>query len=82
MPCPLYRPCDLDTACAEGLLKEDESLRLLDITRSRLKNIGFDGSLLEPNDILISIDPDGAIVPDSEGLPEARICNLELIHRL
>lgn len=78
----LYTPYDLASACTEGILNSDECTRLLDVTTSRLKNIGYDGSLLELNDILIAVDPEGTIVKDAENLPEARICNLELIAHL
>ncbi len=77
-----YRPFDLERAALEGILSREECLKLLDVTRSRLKNVGYDGTLLELNDILIALDPDGKIVMDSEHLPEARICNFELLHKL
>lgn len=76
----LCTPFDLERARHAGILAFDESLLLLEITRSRLSNVGYDGTLLELNDILISLDPDGRIITDNERLPEARICNFELIH--
>ena len=76
-----YQPFDLDSAKEKGILKYDECLKILDITRSRLRNVGYNGIFLEPNDILISLDPTGKLIKDNEGLPEARICNLELIHK-
>lgn len=78
----LYQAFDLEGACQEQLLIYPECQQLLEVTRSRLRNVGYDGRLLEPNDILITLDPEGRIVRDSEGLPEARICNLELVHPL
>ena len=76
----LCTPFDLERAGNEGILAPDECLRLLEVTRSRLKNVGYDGSLLALNDILIALNPQGKIIEDSEHIPEARICNFELIH--
>lgn len=78
----LFEPLNLDAACAKSILKQDEADRILDTTRAKLKNVGYDGSLLERNDIIIAIDAAGSIVRDAEARPEARICNLELLHRL
>lgn len=75
-----YQPFDLERAAREGILSREECLRLLDVTRARLKNIGYDGRLLELNDILISLDPSGKLVLDEERLPEARICNFERLY--
>ncbi len=77
----LYQPFDLERAHYKGILKYDECLNLLEITRSELKNVGYDGTLLELNDILISIDPKGNIVKNNNNLPEARICNFELLQK-
>ncbi|MBN1290684.1 MAG: hypothetical protein JXB48_02510 [Candidatus Latescibacteria bacterium] len=76
------KPFNLEKAISEKILKSDESMSLLDITRSRLKNLGYDGTLLELKDILITIDQEGNIIKDSEKLPEARISNFELIHKI
>lgn len=76
----LYTPFDLPRAAREGILDWEMCLELLDVTRARLRNVGYDGTLLEVNDVLVALDPDGALVMDGEGLPEARICNFELIH--
>lgn len=78
----LCTPFDLSRAVDKGILSATESLRLLERTRTRLNDAGYDGSLLELNDNLISIDPDGTIILDSDGLPETRICNFELIHKM
>jgi len=77
----LCTPFDLERAARENILHLDECLRLLGVTRSRLKNVGYDGTLLELNDIIISIDPEGNIIKDNEHLPEARICNFELMYK-
>jgi hypothetical protein len=78
----LCTPFDLKRAGKEGILPVDECFRLLEVTRSRLQNVGYDGALLELNDVIIAIDPQGTVIKDNENLPEARICNLELVHKL
>ena len=78
----LYKPVNLERAQQEGILQYDGCLNLLDVTRSRLKNVGYDGTLLELKDVIISIDQKGNIIEDGEKLPEARICNFELIHKM
>ncbi len=78
----LDTPYDLERAIHAGILTYDECVRILETARSRLQNEGYDGALLELNDILVSLDPEGHIITDSERMPEARICNFELIHPL
>lgn len=78
----LYKPVNLERAQQEGILQYDGCLSLLDVTISRLKNVGYDGTLLELKDVIISIDQKRNIIEDSKKLPEARICNFELIHKL
>ena len=77
----LCTPFDLERAGKEGILPVDECYHMLEVTWSRLKNVGYDGSLLALNDLIIALDPQGNIIKDNEHLPEARICNLELIHK-
>jgi hypothetical protein len=78
----LCRPVDLEKGVVQGFIKEGEARRVFDATLSRLRNLGCDGSLLEPNDLLLALDPEGRLLQDDEGYPEARICNFELIHEI
>ncbi|MBN1443008.1 MAG: hypothetical protein JXA90_09870 [Planctomycetes bacterium] len=78
----LCRPMDLGKAAETGVLQPSACRRLRDMTLSRLRNLGYDGGLLDANDLLVSMDPQGRIVEDSEGEIEVRICNFELIHKL
>lgn len=78
----LCQPCDLRQAAETGLLPREDCFKLLDTTRARLADLRFDGRLLELNDLLLTIDPDGRIILDATGRPEARICNFELIYRV
>ena len=78
----LCTPIDLERACRESVLTREECDNLLDAMRMRLHDVGYDGTLLELNDIIVAIDPDGSVIHDSVGLPETRICNFELIHKV
>jgi hypothetical protein len=78
----LCKPIDLDSARAKGLI--DATLResLFRQLLSDLKNIGFDGSLLGGNDLLLALDPQSKFLEKKPGVPEVRIGNLELVKKL
>jgi hypothetical protein len=77
----LDKPVNLLAAQEEGLLPPGEYDRLMGTTQRRLREIGCDGSLLKGNDLLLIITPQGEIIKDAAGNPEARICNVELIRK-
>jgi hypothetical protein len=78
----LHRPMDLPKALSFGFLKEREYRRLIDRVLHKLRNVGYDGSLLKGNDMLLAIDPAGRIRMDEEKQVEVRICNFELLRGL
>lgn len=78
----LCRPVNLEQAAAKGLIDAPLYRTLFDKVQSALRNIGYDGELLKGNDLLCAIDPKNEFLKDAEGLPEVRICNLELIKKL
>lgn len=78
----LCTPVDLERAAWAGVLTRAECIGLLEAMRVRLRDVGYDGTLLELNDILVALDPDGEVIRDGEGQPETRICNFELIHEI
>ncbi|MBN1577034.1 MAG: hypothetical protein JW913_10805 [Chitinispirillaceae bacterium] len=77
----LCRPVDLAKALQLGIVSQAVQFRMIDRVKSSLRSIGCNGILLEPNDLLLAIAPDGSIVCDKTGRPEVRICNFELIIR-
>ncbi|MBN1308159.1 MAG: hypothetical protein JXA18_09605 [Chitinispirillaceae bacterium] len=77
----LCRPVDLAKALQTGIVNQAEQFRMIDRVKSGLRSVGCNGALLEPNDLLLAVAPDGSIVRDTTGRPEVRICNLELIIR-
>ncbi len=78
----LLTPVDLVRAEKRGLIDEAQGRRLLEKTIARLRDAGYDGSLLKPNDLLIALDPGGVIVQDAGGAPDVIICNFEVIWNL
>jgi hypothetical protein len=75
----LCRPVDLAKAALRGLIDAASLEKIKDATQARVRNAGYDGSLLRPNDLLVVLAPSGELHRDAEGYPEARICNFELI---
>ncbi len=78
----LCRPVDLMKAIRNGVFSEAEVKNLTGMVVGKLKNIGYDGSFLQINDLIIVYDPKGDIVKDSEGYPEVRITNFEFIRKI
>jgi hypothetical protein len=78
----LLQPVDLQKAREKGLIGLDEFNELYDMVLARLSNAGYDGSLLEGNDILLALDPTaGQFLKAGDGKPEARICSFEFIRK-
>lgn len=77
----LLRPVNLEKAVQTGILDRREQQTLFQATVEQLKNVGYDGTLLEGNDLLIALDRNESIVKDREGRPEIRICNFELLRK-
>jgi hypothetical protein len=77
----LCRPLNLEQALAKGLVDSSLQARLFDRIQERLNTVGYDGSLLKANDLLLALDPDNILLKDDGGLPEVRICNCELIKK-
>lgn len=79
---PFCKPYDLLRASQQGILPREDCRRLLETICSRLLNLHFDGGLLQLEDVLIAVQPDGNLLVDAEGKPETRICNFEMIGRV
>ncbi|MDO9287886.1 MAG: hypothetical protein Q7T83_03760, partial [Thermodesulfovibrionales bacterium] len=78
----LYTPVDLSMIPYRGIINESECQILLDKAKERLKNAGYDGSLLKVNDLLLAINDEGEIMKNNSGEPEVIICNFELIWKI
>jgi hypothetical protein len=75
----LDRPVDLAQAVHHGLLPREDADRQYQRIMAELRNVGFDGSLLQHNDFLLVLDPRGEFVRTQEGRPELRVSNFELL---
>ena len=78
----LYRPVDLMKSMHNGVFTEAEMNEHIERVLSKLKSIGYDGTLLQPDDIIITYDTKGDMIKDSEYHPELRITNLEFIRKI
>jgi len=79
---PLYVPVNLARAVTKGLIDETQCRMLLNKVRENLKDIGYDGSLLKHNDLLLATNDKSEIMRDSTGNPLIIICNFELIWKI
>ncbi|OGV73069.1 MAG: hypothetical protein A3K19_00985 [Lentisphaerae bacterium RIFOXYB12_FULL_65_16] len=75
----LCRPVDLPQAVSKGLISQPGCSSLVARVLRNLERIGYDGSLLQGNDLLLALDPSNTIVCGEDGEPEVRICNFELL---
>jgi hypothetical protein len=73
----LYTPIDLAKAIRKGIIDESQCKGFLKSVMERLRNAGYDGSLLKANDLLLALDDEGGIMKNRSGEPEVIICNLE-----
>jgi len=78
----LLTPVDLAKAVKKKIIDEAQSKAFLGRVIARLRDAGYDGSLLKPNDLLLALDGKGAIVKDKSGEPDVIICNFEVIWKM
>ena len=78
----LYRPADLIQGLAAKIISKADYLRIFEYVNHELARVGYDGSLLSGNDILFAVDADGNLVMNTDGMPEARIANFELLRKI
>ncbi len=78
----LYTPVDLVRAVRRKIITESQCRAYLEKTIARLRSAGYDGSLLQANDLLLALDVGGKVVMDRTGEPDVIICNFEVIWKL
>jgi hypothetical protein len=79
---PSCEGINLDLACQSGYVSRSELGDLLEIARLRLLGADMEDLNLKGDHIILSIDGDGLLVRDMQGLPEMRFCNFELMRRI
>ncbi|HEX9022086.1 MAG TPA: hypothetical protein VF903_12590 [Nitrospirota bacterium] len=75
----LLTPVDLSKAIRKKIIDESQGRNYLQKTIARLREAGYDGSLLKTNDLLLAIDANGGIMKDKSGEPDVIICNFEVL---
>jgi hypothetical protein len=75
------RPVDLIGALGARLITKSEYTATFDAVMRSLDRVGYDGTLLAGNDLLITVDAEGSVVKNPDNLPEARISNFELLRK-
>lgn len=78
----LLKPMSLTQAESAGIISNGNMAAMRETMIERLINAGIDGTLLETNDLILSLDSKDNIVTTEDNLPEVRICNFELLRRL
>jgi hypothetical protein len=78
----LLKPMSLTQAESARIISSTSTTDLREAMIERLFNAGIDGSLLDHNDLIVSLDSKGNIVTTENNLPEVLICNFELLRRL
>jgi hypothetical protein len=76
-----YRALNAGAAHEQGLVDDATLSALLGLKASRLRGCGFDDLHPKPDHLLVSIDPDGVLLRDSDGKPDIRLCNFELVRK-
>jgi hypothetical protein len=77
-----YTGINLLHALRDTLIGREEFDALVRSTRQRLRAARVEDLCLQPEHYMISVDHRGGIIRDREGLPEVRVCNLELLRGL
>jgi hypothetical protein len=78
----LLTPVDLAKAVQRNLISGKQSREYLETVIGRLKNAGYDGTLLKVNDLLLTLNTRGEIVQDRSGQPDLIICNFETLWKI
>jgi hypothetical protein len=77
-----YTGLNLLNAFRDGVICREELDALVGKTQRRLAEARVEDLALRPEHFMISVDHRGAIIRDREGMPEVRVCSLELLRRV
>jgi hypothetical protein len=76
---PVYRSINLAQAAHRKLLNLGESEALTDRLIARLAELGIDVLQVRPENLLLSIGPDGSLMRDENGDLDYRLCNFQFL---
>ncbi|HOD81119.1 MAG: hypothetical protein BWX88_02526 [Planctomycetes bacterium ADurb.Bin126] len=68
-------------AYRQGVISEQDYLRIVEVSRSRLHSVGVEDLNLRGNHLLLALDAHDHLLLDEAGLPQIRICSFELLRR-
>jgi hypothetical protein len=78
----LLTPVDLAKAVRKGIIDAAQGRTYLDRIISRLRDAGYDGSLLKMNDLLLAVNSRGEVAKDRSGEPDLIVCNFETLWKV
>ncbi len=76
---PIPRPAGLSKAAARQMITDVEASRAVEAMRALVDQAGFDGSLIDRDDLLVTLDDDDQVVFSEPGVPRVRLCDAELV---
>ncbi len=77
-----YKGINALRAFRERYISEDKYMHVLKTIKKRLRKVGIQDMNLCGSHLLLSLDKQEAIVYDSNGVPEVRICNFEFLKKI
>ncbi|UCF96449.1 MAG: hypothetical protein JSV89_14875 [Spirochaetaceae bacterium] len=69
-------------AYRQGLISEEEYFAMLKTKKERLAKSGIEDLNLRGTHLLLSVDHNGRLIRDEEGIPDMRICNFEFLRKI
>jgi len=76
-----YTALNGEEAHRQGLIDDAMLEALVNLKKQRLSAFGFVDLRPKPDHLLVSFDHSGSMLRDSEGKPDIRLCNFELIRK-
>jgi hypothetical protein len=77
-----WTPIDAQQACAKGIIAPDLYQQILQRQAQTLRQAGFVDEAAKGDHILLSYVPERTVKRDSDGFPELRQCNFEMLRRI
>jgi len=79
---PACEGINLALAHQSGYISSADCDNLIEVARAKLLVAGMEDLNLNGDHMILSIDRDGLLIRDQEGIPEIRFCNFELMRRI
>lgn len=77
-----YKGINALQAYRTGILSKSEYFKLMRITKKRLAEVGFEDINYRGTHLVLSLNSMDELIMDSDGIPDVRICNFELLSRI